>query len=77
MRSCYSALSLKDAPDVTLIRAFVSSGFSLIVNMKQCREESREQLFTSITSQWSILAVMILLSGISGIIVWLLVSVLI
>ena len=69
--------ALKDEPDVTLIRAFVSSGFSLIVNMKQCQEESREQLFASITSQWPILAAMILLSGISGIIIWLLVSILI
>ena len=69
--------ALKDEPDVTLIRAFVSSGFSLVMNMKQCQEESREQLFTSITSQWPILASMILLSGISGIIVWLLVRILV
>ena len=69
--------ALMDEPDVTLIRAFVSSGCSLIINMKQCQEESREQLFTSITSQWPILAAMILLSGISGIILWLLVSILI
>ena len=69
--------ALKDEPDVTLIRAFVSSGCSLIINMKQCQEESREELFTSITSQWPILVVMILLSGISGIIIWLLVSILI
>ena len=64
---------LKDEPDVTIIRAFVSSGCSLIVNMKQCQEESREELFTSLTSQWPILVAMILLSGISGIIIWLLV----
>ena len=69
--------ALMDEPDVTLIRAFVSSGCSLIINMKQCQEKSREELFTSITSQWPILAVMILLSGISGIIIWLLVSILI
>ena len=69
--------ALKNEPDVTLIRAFVSSGCSLIMNMKQCQEESREQLFTSITSQWPILASMILLSGISGIIIWLLVRILV
>ena len=69
--------ALKDEPDVTLIRAFISSGCSLIMNMKQCHEESREQLFTSIRSQWPILAAMILLSGISGIIIWLLVRILV
>ena len=65
--------ALKDVPDVTLIRAFVSSGCSMIVNTKQCEEESREQLLTSITSQWPILAYIILLSGISGVVIWLLV----
>ena len=60
---------------VTLIRAFVSAGCSMIVNLKQCKAESREQLFTSITSQWPILAYIILLSGISGVIIWLLVRV--
>ena len=60
---------------VTLIRAFVSSGCSMIVNLKQCEAESREQLLTSITSQWPILACVILLSGISGVIIWLLVRV--
>ena len=69
--------ALKDEPDVTLIRAFVSSGYSLIMNMKQCQLESREQLFISITSQWPILAAMILLSGISGIIIWILVRILV
>lgn len=69
--------ALKDEPDVTLIRAFVSSECSLIVNVKQCQDESREQLFTSITSQWPILACMILLSGISGVIIWLLVRILV
>ena len=69
--------ALKDEPDVTLIRAFASSGWSLILNMKQCQKKSREQLFTSITSQWPILAAMILLSGISGIIIWLLVRILV
>ena len=61
--------------NVTLIRASASSGFSMIVNLKQCEAESREQLFTSITSQWPILAYIILLSGISGVIIWLLVRV--
>ena len=60
---------------VTLIRAFVSPGCSMIVNLKRCKAESREQLFTSITSQWPILAFIILLSGISGVIIWLLVRV--
>ena len=60
---------------VTLIRAFVSSGCSMIVNLKQCKAESREQLLTSITSQWPILACVMLLSGISGVIIWLLVRV--
>jgi len=64
---------LKDEREVTLIRAFVSSGVSMIVNTKQCEEESREQLFTSITSQWPILACIMLLSGISGVVIWLLV----
>ncbi|KAL9981408.1 hypothetical protein ACROYT_G010109 [Oculina patagonica] len=64
--------ALKDEPDVTLIRAFVSSGCSMIVNTKQCEMESREQLLTSITSQWPILACIILLSGISGVVIWLL-----
>ena len=67
----------KDEPDVTVIRAFISSGCSIIVNIKQCQGESREQLFTSITSQWPILACMILLSGISGVIIWLLVRILV
>ncbi|XP_066018732.1 uncharacterized protein [Pocillopora verrucosa] len=57
---------------VTLTRTFESSGCSMIVNLKQCKAESREQLFTSITSQWPILAYIILLSGISGVIIWLL-----
>ena len=65
--------ALKDEPDVTLIRAFVSSGCSMIVNTKICEAESREQLLTSITSQWPILACIILLSGISGVVMWLLV----
>ena len=65
--------ALKDEPDVTLIRAFVSSGCSMIVNTKVCKAESREKLLTSITSQWPILACIILLSGISGVVMWLLV----
>ena len=69
----HAKAALEDEPDVTLIRAVVSSGCSMIMNMKQCQEESQEQLFTSIMSQWPILAAMILLSGISGIIIWLLV----
>ena len=64
---------LKDEPDVTLIRAFVSSGCSMIVNTKICKAESREKLLASITSQWPILACIILLSGISGVVMWLLV----
>lgn len=66
---------LKSQPRVTFIRAFVSSGCSMIVNLKQCEAESREQLLTSITSQWPILACIILLSGISGVVIWLLVRV--
>ena len=65
--------ALKDEPDVTLIRAFVSSGCSMIVNTKICKAESREKLLASITSQWPILACIILLSGISGVVMWLLV----
>lgn len=65
--------ALKDEPNVTLIRAFVSSGCSMIVNTEICKAESREQLLTSITSQWPILAFIILLSGISGVVIWLLV----
>lgn len=65
--------ALKDEAHVTLIRAFVSPGCSLIVNTKQCEEWSRAQLLTSITSQWPILACIILLSGISGVVIWLLV----
>ncbi|XP_066018878.1 uncharacterized protein [Pocillopora verrucosa] len=57
--------------NVTLIRAFVSSGCSLIVNTKLCEQDSRKQLMTSITSQWPILDCIILLSGISGVIIWL------
>ena len=53
-------------PNVTLIRAFVSFGSSLIANLKK-KEESEEQLFAPITSRWPIL------SGVSGILVWLLV----
>ena len=64
--------ALKDS-SVTLIRAFVSPGCSMIVNTKHCEEGSREQLLTSITSQWPILACIILLSGISGVVIWLLV----
>ncbi|KAJ7386960.1 hypothetical protein OS493_003922 [Desmophyllum pertusum] len=44
----------------------------MIVNTRQCETESREQLLTSITSQWPILACIILLSGISGVVIWLL-----
>ena len=61
--------------NVTLIRAFVSSGCSMIVNTKLCEQDSRKQLMTSITSQWPILACIILLSGISGVIIWLFVSI--
>ena len=68
-----SKAELKGEPDVTLIRAFVSSGCSMIVNTKICEAESRKQLLTSITSQWPILACIILLSGISGVVIWLLV----
>ncbi|XP_068747337.1 uncharacterized protein [Montipora capricornis] len=63
---------LKDIPYVTLVRVYVAKGSSLIVNTKHCEVESREQLLTSITSQWPILACIILLSGISGVIIWLL-----
>ena len=65
--------ALLDETNVTLIRGFVSPGCSLIVNTKQCEEGSRAQLLTSITSQWPILACIILLSGISGVVIWLLV----
>ena len=65
--------ALKEETNVTLIRGFVSPGCSLIVNKKQCEEGSRAQLLTSITSQWPILACIILLSGISGVVIWLLV----
>ena len=65
---------LKDTKGVSVIRAFVSKGCSLIVNINQCQSESRVQLLTSITSQWPILVCMILLSGISGVVIWLLVS---
>lgn len=65
--------ALKEEANVTLIRGFVSPGCSLIVNTKQCEEGSRAQLLTSITSQWPILACIILLSGISGVVIWLLV----
>ena len=61
--------------NVTVIRAFVSSGCSMIVNTKLCEQDSRKQLMTSITSQWPILACIILLSGISGVIIWLFVSI--
>jgi len=64
--------ALNGKSDETLIRAFVSSGCSMIVNTKICEAESREQLLTSITSQWPILACIILLSGISGVVIWLL-----
>ena len=61
-------------PNVTLIRAFVSFGSSLIANLKKCEEESEEQLFAPITSRlWPILVCRMLLSGVSGILVWLLV----
>ena len=66
---------LKAEPGVTLIRAFVSSGCSMIVNTKLCEHGSREQLLTSITSQWPILACIILLSGISGVVIWVFVSI--
>ena len=69
----HAKTALKDETNVTLIRGFVSPGCSLIVNTKQCEEGSRAQLLTSITSQWPILACIILLSGISGVVIWLLV----
>ena len=65
--------ALQEETNVTLIRAFVSPGCSLIVNIKQCEEGSRAQLLSSITSQWPILACIVLLSGISGVVIWLLV----
>lgn len=64
--------ALEDIPYVTLVRAFVSMGCSLIVNINQCKAESREQLLASIMSQWPILAVITLLSGIAGVVIWLL-----
>ena len=60
-------------PNVTLIRAFVSFGSSLVANLKKCEVESEEQLFASIISQWPILVCMMLLPGVSGVLVWLLV----
>ncbi|XP_015768022.1 PREDICTED: uncharacterized protein LOC107346287 isoform X3 [Acropora digitifera] len=63
---------LKNISYVTLIRVYVAKGSSLIVNTKMCQAESRQQLMTSITSQWPILAFIILLSGVSGVIIWLL-----
>ncbi|XP_044173661.1 uncharacterized protein LOC114960956 isoform X2 [Acropora millepora] len=63
---------LQNIPFVTLIRVYVAKGSSLIVNTKVCQAESRQQLMTSITSQWPILAFIILLSGVSGVIIWLL-----
>ena len=65
---------LKNIPFVTLIRVYVAKGSSLIVNTKVCQAESRQQLMTSITSQWPMLAFIILLSGVSGVIIWLLVG---
>ena len=68
-----SKISINGQPNVTMIRAFVSYGISLIEALKQCEEESRKQLFVSITFQWPVLVCMMLLSGISGVLVWLLV----
>ena len=65
---------LKNFTFVTLIRAYVAKGSSLIVNTKECQAESRQQLMTFITLQWPLLACIILLSGISGVIIWLLVG---
>ena len=66
---------LKTETSVTLSRAVVSPGCSMIVNTKLCEQDSRKQLITSIISQWPILACIILLSGISGVIIWLFVSI--
>ena len=66
--------ALDGIENVTIIRAFASQGCSLIVNTKQCGEESRTQLLTSISSQWPIIVCIILLCGIAGIFIWLLVS---
>ena len=66
--------ALDGIENVTIIRAFASQGCSLITNTKQCGEESRTQLLTSISSQWPIIVFIILLCGIAGIFIWLLVS---
>ena len=66
--------ALDGIENVTIIRAFASQGCSLIVNTKQCGEESRSQLLTSVSSQWPIIVCIILLCGIAGIFIWLLVS---
>ena len=66
--------ALDGIENVTIIRAFASQGCSLITNTKQCGEESRTQLLTSISSQWPITVCIILLCGIAGIFIWLLVS---
>ena len=66
--------ALDGIENVTIIRAFASQGCSLITNTKQCGEESRTQLLTSISSQWPIIVCIILLCGIAGIFIWLLVS---
>ena len=66
--------ALDGIENITIIRAFASQGCSLITNTKQCGEESRTQLLTSISSQWPITVCIILLCGIAGIFIWLLVS---
>ena len=66
--------ALDGIENVTVIRGFASQGCSLIANTKQCGEESRTQLLTSISSQWPIIVFIILLCGIAGIFIWLLVS---
>lgn len=68
-----SKININGQPNVTMIRTFVSNGISLIATLKQCEEESQKQLSVSFTSQWPILVCMMLLSGISGVLVWLLV----
>ena len=66
---------LRGLYSVTLIQAFISYECSVIVNLKKCEAESRKQFLTSTLSLWPIMVYVILLSSISGIIIWLAVRV--
>ena len=60
--------------DVTLVGAFNSPGFAMVIDYNACKEKIEKLTTDTILSAWPICAVMLLLAAISGISIWALVS---